>query len=419
MKFTEVLTPTVRAIYAAREKEGRAEEPRRYLGASIIGHECEMYLWLMFRGVIAPKWDGRMYRLFERGRREEAEFCRDLRSIGCEVWEKDENGNQFGVSFLDGHFRGHCDAVVTNLPEAPKSPHVVEMKTHSTKSFANLIKEGVKKAKPMHYAQMQVYMHGLGLEDALYFAVNKDTDDLYTERVKLDKAAVEAIMARARRIIEGYNPQRCATREDDYRCKACEARAVCWHKTGATFACETCVDCRSCCHSTAETNGEGARWTCEKGKGCIVGSPCKCKEHIAIPLLIDAAIENESEEGVVYKCQDGKLFTNGEGGYSSVELCRMPTNNAGATAEFCKEIGGTFVGGNTLEMKYKDAKIVFSGSCEDARAYLSEKGVGKWAVTGEEKMGAKEFYEFCNSKLVITDKGKDFVDVKDMEGAEE
>ena len=44
------------------------------------------------------------------------------------------------------------------IPEAPKTWHVLEFKTHNSKSFAKLEKEGVQKSNPMHYAQMQVYM---------------------------------------------------------------------------------------------------------------------------------------------------------------------------------------------------------------------------------------------------------------------
>ena len=417
MKFTEVLTPTVRAIYAAREKEGRAEAPRRYLGASIIGHECDRYLWLMFRGVISQKFDGRMFRLFERGRREEAEFCRDLRSIGCEVWEKDENGNQFGVSFLGDHFRGHCDAIVRGIPEAPKTPHVVEMKTHSAKSFANLVKEGVKKSKPMHYAQMQIYMHGLGLEDALYLAVNKDTDDLYTERVKLDKAEAKRLLERAECIIDGYEAMRCATREDDYRCKMCEARMVCWHKTGAEFACETCIDCRSCCHSTPDTTKEGSRWICMKGKNCTIGRDCECENHRVIPVLMAGELMEARGADVVYKDAKGNEVVNGESGYSSKELASLPKDKAGEIANICAKTGGTFVGSNTLEMKFKNAPEVFVGDKAEARAYMQEHGVGKWAETAHETVGGKEYYEYCGTKLVIIDCGKGRISVKDMEVA--
>ena len=49
------------------------------------------------------------------------------------------------------------------LLEAPKTWHVAEFKTHSAKSFAELVAKGVVLAKPQHAAQMQVYMQLLSL----------------------------------------------------------------------------------------------------------------------------------------------------------------------------------------------------------------------------------------------------------------
>ena len=74
-------------------------------------------------------------------------------------------------------------------------------------------------------------------------------------------------------------------------------------------------------------------------------------------------------------------------------------------------------GGNTLEMKYKNAKIVFVGGKIESRAYLTQRGVGKWAVTKEEKINTKEYYEFCGSKLVTTDYETGIVEIRDLEEA--
>jgi hypothetical protein len=262
---------------------------------------------------------------------------------------------------------------------------------------------------------MMIYMYGMEIWDALYFAVNKDTDDLYTERIKLDKAEAEKIMGLAKNAIETYEPMRCATREDDYRCKMCEARTVCWHRTGAVFACETCIDCRTCCHSTPITEGEGAKWECAKGKACVIGSPCKCKEHLAIPTLIAGEWDCASDVTIVYKDANGKKFMNGHGGYTTEELMKMPIDAAGLTAEFCEKTGGTFIGGNTLETKYKDAKVIWRGDKAGIREYLQTNGCGKWAHTGEEKGFNKEFYEFCGTKLVTLDCKKGIGEVRDLE----
>jgi hypothetical protein len=140
----QVVPATVRAIYAAYEKR-RAETPARgYLGASVIGHACDRYLWLSFRWAGAEAFDGRMLRLFDQGHRAEARFVDELRMIGAEVHETGPDGQQFAVEACGGHFRGHMDGAALGLPEAPKTWHVLEFKTHNAKSFKALQAEGVR-----------------------------------------------------------------------------------------------------------------------------------------------------------------------------------------------------------------------------------------------------------------------------------
>ena len=59
----------------------------------------------------------------------------------------------------------------------------------------------------MHFAQVQVYMLGLGLTRAFYLAKNKNDDTLYAERIEYDKAKAEEYVERARRIIFAEEPE--------------------------------------------------------------------------------------------------------------------------------------------------------------------------------------------------------------------
>ncbi len=78
------------ALLSARERREEASEgPRRYLGASVIGHPCDRFLWMHFRGIHRERFDGRMLRLFDRGQREESVFIQELRWIGAEVMDRD------------------------------------------------------------------------------------------------------------------------------------------------------------------------------------------------------------------------------------------------------------------------------------------------------------------------------------------
>jgi len=221
-------TPTLDAIYAAYVAEA-GDGFRDHLGASIIGKECRRALWYDFRWVTRSAFSGRMLRLFETGRREEDRLVRDLRRTGATVLDTDpETGRQWQVTALGGHFGGSLDAVAIGLLEAPRTWHVVEFKTHGLKSFTALKKDGVRRAKPQHWAQMQVYMHLAGITRAMYVAVCKDSDEIHIERTRADGAEGERLLAKAKRVVDAPRPpSRIAEDPAWWQCRFCQHHDHC------------------------------------------------------------------------------------------------------------------------------------------------------------------------------------------------
>ena len=304
---------TASMIYKAYENEADTGH-RPHLGASIIGHHCERFLWLTFHWAKEKKFDGRMYRLFQRGKLEEKVICQDLRRIGCDVHE-DDGGSQYRLSALGGHFGGSMDAVITGYHEAPKQWMPVEMKTHNAKSFKDLVEKRLKDSKPMHYAQLTTYQGLSGMDkSALYFAVNKDTDDIYVERIHFDKEEFDRLMARADRIIRANEPPlRCSNDPSWWQCRLCDMHQICH----GTECCE--VSCRSCAHSTPNITEGG--WDCNM-HGKANGT---CKDHRFIPVLLERFAKvvdaNEEHNWVKYEnLINGKTFYNGD--LSSEEIYR-------------------------------------------------------------------------------------------------
>lgn len=257
---------------------GRDDGPRRgYLGVSWIGTECDRALWYGFRWARNPTVEGRIRRLFARGHREEPTMVEELRGIGCEIDEVDPvTGEQWSVKV--GHIAGHCDGILRRgLPGFEKKEHVLEFKTHGSKSFADVQRKGVRASKPLHWWQMQVYMRLLGIDRALYVAVNKDTDHLYAERLRLDEAAADGCVQRAQRIIASDRPpERLYSSPTAFGCKWCDHREVC-HQGDAMD-----VTCRSCRHSTARPDGT---WGCAEWGEQIPehAQQAGCTRHSFIP----------------------------------------------------------------------------------------------------------------------------------------
>lgn len=316
-------TQTTRAIYAWREAQESKNPPRQYLGASVIGHACERNLWLSFRLAGREKFDGRMLRLFDRGQREESTFVSELRGIGCTVHDTQPDGSQFAVSTLGGHFRGHMDGCAIGIPEAPETWHVLEFKTSSAKAFKELEAKGVTVAKPMHYAQMQVYMALTGMTRALYLVVNKDNDQIHQERLEYNADHAKALLERAERVI--FSPEPPLRLSEDpawFECKFCHFHAQC-HGTAAPD-----VNCRTCAHSTPERDGT---WTCEHHHMNAIAfeNQCEgCQAHRHFPQLLARWAEvvdaNMDTNWIQYRNKlNGHLFANCEGGksdYSSAEI---------------------------------------------------------------------------------------------------
>lgn len=334
-------TPAPSTIGAAIDAahEARQELPRPHLGASIIGHKCDRYIWLSFRWAVVEQFSGRILRLFRRGHMEEATVHEDLRLAGCKVQTIDPaTRKQF--RFDDGHFGGSCDGIITHgVPEAVKVPHLLEVKTHSTKSFKEVQERGVHISKPQHWAQMQVYMAAFDLEWALYYAVNKDTDEIYTERVQIAPPEPMKLFAKAQRLIASDRaPNPISTDPTWFECRYCAAHDQC-HGSKLTKQ----VNCRTCLHSTAERDG---RWTCAHWGVDIPDVDAQragCDEHLLHPDLVppDWKMDPSPEHGVIWLTPHGKIK---QPDYTSAEVVANPAGCASGVRDEWAHFGGKVVG---------------------------------------------------------------------------
>jgi hypothetical protein len=298
-------TPTVSAIYAAYEAAADTGW-REHLGASLIGTGCDRALWYSFRWATRVRHTGRLLRLFETGNLAEARFVADLRRIGVTVLDVDPaSGRQWNLRDTGGHFGGSMDAVAIGLPEAPKAWHVCEFKTHSLKSFTKLQAEGVEKSKPLHWAQMQAYMHLAGIERGFYLAVCKDNDALYQERLHHDAEAGMRILARAQRIVEAPRPPARISEDPAWwECRFCDHHAVC-HGDAAIER-----HCRSCLHATPVADGA---WHCVRHQMPLARRDqiAGCAAHLYIPDLVPGEQIDAGEDWVSYRLPDGSTWRDG------------------------------------------------------------------------------------------------------------
>jgi hypothetical protein len=281
---------------------GEDEGKRQHLGASQIGKECARSIWYAFRWVgedpialaddeiTEMKKRARMLRLWNRGHLEEARFIAMLLMIGCKV-EQQRNGKQLRFQSSDGHFAGSMDGIVHNLPDAmPGEPWLNEYKTYNEKRFKELVLNGVRMSDETYYVQMQIYMHKFGLRYCLFFAVNKNDDDLYAEIVEYNRETALQYMDRAHVVVHSPKPPMRIRGAGlgKLTCKWCSFKKLCLPIRGQLREVER--NCRTCQWSRPDTvlgaDGE-PQWLCDKFDFTLnkTAQMAGCDGHSVIPDL--------------------------------------------------------------------------------------------------------------------------------------
>lgn len=253
------------------------DERRKHLGASVIGDKCNAKSWYAFRWAKLPDFDGRMLRLFNRGHLEEPRAIRWLRGIGCQVWEVDPTTKkQFRIYGFRGHFGGAMDAQGIT-PYFPDLPMLGEFKTYNDKQFTKLIKtRSVALTKPEHFRQMCCYGRDYGFKYALYYATNKNDDEIYIEIVELSVPEADRMATISQEVISAkQRPPRIAESEIFFDCKYCDFAGICHRGEPVN------INCRSC--KMAEPI-DGGQWYCHRHLAVIPDDVILtgCGDHNAI-----------------------------------------------------------------------------------------------------------------------------------------
>jgi CRISPR/Cas system-associated exonuclease Cas4 (RecB family) len=288
-------------IYSLQAK--KRENRRSYgIGCSTLGDKCDRKIWYNFRWAGKPKeFDERMLRLLETGQREEERIIAELKQHpDYEIVDKIDD-KQIRVGHFGGHVSGYLDGMIKGLKEAPKTWHLLEIKTSNDKRFKELQKRGVKAARFEHFAQMQMYMGLEKVTRALYLCVNKNDDCLYAERVEFDKQVFQDLLDRAERIITSdHPPERISNNPEGWDCKYCDFNSYCHQRVIGEIIAPN-KNCRTCAHSTPQP--EDGSWQCGKKLVTLTKEEQEkgCEKHVFLPPLVELDVEDvEDDETVIY-----------------------------------------------------------------------------------------------------------------------
>lgn len=234
-------------VDAATVRVRSQEEPRTYLGASLLGYACDRRLgYEFFKTAAHEGFKGNTYRLFDTGHDAEERVKKYLEYAGFTIKSERSRGGQFGFGLWPddahpkGRVSGHTDGIITEAPINMAVPAIWENKAMNNSRWEGVSRQGLKLAEPEYYVQVQLYMglirEGKQADDAipnpsLWTAFNRNTGRIYYELVDFDQYAFEKAYTRGHMIVHARGPEylnRISKDPADFKCKFCPYRKPCW-----------------------------------------------------------------------------------------------------------------------------------------------------------------------------------------------
>jgi hypothetical protein len=307
----QTFNKTLLEVDKALEAKQAGEDPRTYLGMSVIGESCWRKLFYSFRHAEKRVILADGIRAIEDGYTQEsvmAERLRLLPDIELITMDPLNPKKQIGFSLLMDHFCGHCDGMIKGIEEAPQTWHVWEHKSVNEKKFQELHKHRLERGEKnaldewdqTYYAQAQIYMHMSKLKRH-YLTVSSPGGRHYMSvRTEYNKKYAEDIIEKARVIIfDNWNlPAQMSSKREFYRCKWCEFQENCHNGKFAA------INCKTCRYLEPVENGENKCLLCENYSIDEIILPMMmggCSSHIYNPALIQAKLIEHQKDCCIYE----------------------------------------------------------------------------------------------------------------------
>lgn len=308
--------PTLEAADRALEAEASKEQSRHYLGMSSIGEPCARKLWYRFRWAARESFDAATLKRFEDGHRTESLVIERLRRVpGITLVDADPvTGRQIGHTDVDGHFRGHMDGDILGILQAPKTPHVLEVKCTSEKKFVELKrivhdygqKAALRKWNPVYYAQGVLYMYYAGYPRHYTVVATPGGRDWTGIRTEADTPYALELIAKAERIVRAQTPPvRLSATPDHVECRYCAFSGICHEGLPPER------NCRTCLHATPAQRGQ---WHCARWDKIVPEEVQRqgCPAHLYIPDLVAGEVIDAGDSWAKYRMRGGVEFIDSE-----------------------------------------------------------------------------------------------------------
>ncbi len=187
-----------------------------------VGDDCSRRAWYKRRGVTGGNRSPELFRYIETNRYYRKFVIDILEAIGVKIWDQGKS-----IAFADHNASSKIDGLALGVKEAPNNVHLLSIRPVKQKQYADIVNKGIP---DKDNKKIQIDMRLMGVNRCLYIAVNRNTDEMHIERVKLDIKFADAQISKAERIIQLKTPPaRVGTDKPSWwQCKACPISEECF-----------------------------------------------------------------------------------------------------------------------------------------------------------------------------------------------
>ena len=201
-------------------QESIQDEPRDYIGASSIGHECLRKIWYEFKGYKGETLPTKTRRIFDTGKILELLVVGWLQDSGLNISRSNKKYHAKNMEYFQGHFDG---IIIINDIES-----ILEIKTAKDASFSIFVNKGIMSWNNQYYSQIQAYMGMSNINSAYILVLNKDNSCLSDELISFDKFFYKQLQDKAKIIYESkIEPPRISGSPLWWKCKLCKFNNIC------------------------------------------------------------------------------------------------------------------------------------------------------------------------------------------------
>lgn len=218
MDLTKIINETIQSSYET--------EPRRYIGASSIGHDCKRFIWYGLHGNHQSTPSHKTITSFNIGKRLESLPIEILKLANINIVQPNKDNSYLLFKDEDvPELQGHADGILLIQFE---DPVILEIKTAKNSSFNNFKNKGLKQWSLMYYSQLQAYMGMSGYNKAVLIALNKDTSEFHHEWVDFDSKFYDELKNKAKDIASMQEPPEKINRNAMFiTCNQCCYKVIC------------------------------------------------------------------------------------------------------------------------------------------------------------------------------------------------